>query len=137
MKNIKLPLDRKDIAKLKAGDQVLLSGVIYTARDQAHKRLCECIERGKKLFLKNCAVCHGNTGQGDGPASKALNPKPSDLVKGAGHHSDGDIAWKIANGRGPMPGWEKTLSENDIWDLVNFVQSLKPLGPQTKLRRIQ
>lgn len=84
------------------------------------------VERGKQLFVKNCAICHGNTGRGDGPASKTLNPKPPDLAEEAGHHSDGELAWKIANGRGPMPGWEKTLSENDIWDLTNFIQSLRP-----------
>jgi mono/diheme cytochrome c family protein len=42
----------------------------------------------------------------------------------AGHHPDGDIAWKIANGRGPMPAWKETLSQKDIWHLTNFVQSL-------------
>ncbi|MBI4706369.1 MAG: fumarate hydratase C-terminal domain-containing protein [Candidatus Omnitrophica bacterium] len=47
--NIKTPLDAKQIKKLKSGDEVLLSGVIYTARDQAHKRLCEVINSGKKL----------------------------------------------------------------------------------------
>jgi fumarate hydratase subunit beta len=47
--NIKTPLDIKQIKQLKAGDEVLLSGVIYTARDQAHKRLCAVIDAGKKL----------------------------------------------------------------------------------------
>ncbi|MFH0731450.1 MAG: Fe-S-containing hydro-lyase [Candidatus Omnitrophota bacterium] len=49
MKRIMLPITRKDAAKLKAGDEVLLSGVIYTARDAAHKRACECIIKKKKL----------------------------------------------------------------------------------------
>jgi len=42
----------------------------------------------------------------------------------AGHHPDGDYAWKIANGRGAMPAWSGSLTENQIWDLVNFIQSL-------------
>lgn len=49
MKKIRTPLDKKNIAPLKAGDEVLLSGVIYTARDQAHLRLCKIIENGEKL----------------------------------------------------------------------------------------
>ena len=47
--SIKAPLSREDVKKLKAGDSCLLSGVIYTARDAAHKRLCELVEKGEKL----------------------------------------------------------------------------------------
>jgi len=43
------PLSSKDIEKLKAGDKVSLSGIIYTARDVAHKRLVETLKRGEKL----------------------------------------------------------------------------------------
>ena len=43
------PLTKKDIASLHAGDTVELSGVIYTARDAAHKRLTEALERGDEL----------------------------------------------------------------------------------------
>ena len=83
------------------------------------------IERGKNLFKTYCISCHGPGGRGDGPAAAGLNPKPPNLVKMAGHHADGDIAWKIAKGRGPMPGWEKIISEEDVWHLTNFIQSLK------------
>lgn len=48
-KKIILPLKDADIEKLKAGDRVLLSGVIYTARDAAHKRLIELLDKGEKL----------------------------------------------------------------------------------------
>ena len=47
--SIKAPLSREEARKLKSGDSCLLSGVIYTARDAAHKRLCELIEQGKEL----------------------------------------------------------------------------------------
>ena len=49
--SIKTPLTREDARKLKSGDSVLLTGVIYTARDAAHKRLCELVEQGKELPL--------------------------------------------------------------------------------------
>jgi len=49
--NIKSPLDEETIKKLKAGDQVLITGVIYTARDAAHKRLVETLDKGEKLPL--------------------------------------------------------------------------------------
>lgn len=49
MIRINTPLDKIDIGKLETGDKVLLSGVIYTARDQAHKRLIEAIKQHRKL----------------------------------------------------------------------------------------
>ena len=82
------------------------------------------ISLGKQLFQANCATCHGASGRGDGPVGKALDPKPADLTAMAGHHSDGDYAWKIANGRGAMPAWKSVLDDKQIWDVVNFVQSL-------------
>ncbi|MGG7178926.1 Fe-S-containing hydro-lyase [Clostridium paraputrificum] len=52
--NIKVttPLTEDKVRVLKAGDSVLLSGVIYTARDAAHKRLIELLEKGEDLPLK-------------------------------------------------------------------------------------
>ena len=46
---IKAPLTASDVKKLRAGDRVLVSGVVYTARDAAHKRLVEALEAGQKL----------------------------------------------------------------------------------------
>ena len=47
--SIKTPISREDVRKLKAGDSCLISGVIYTARDAAHKRLCELVAASKEL----------------------------------------------------------------------------------------
>lgn len=47
--SITTPLTREKVATLKSGDSVLISGVIYTARDAAHKRLCELVAQGKEL----------------------------------------------------------------------------------------
>jgi fumarate hydratase subunit beta len=47
--SIKTPITREDVRKLKAGDSCLISGVIYTARDAAHKRLCELVAAGNEL----------------------------------------------------------------------------------------
>lgn len=48
-KHIKAPLDKKTVADLKAGDYVYITGTIYTARDAAHKRMYEALERGEEL----------------------------------------------------------------------------------------
>ena len=49
MKKLTTPLDEKTVRALKAGDQILLSGVIWTGRDQAHKRLVALLDEGKEL----------------------------------------------------------------------------------------
>ena len=49
--SIKTPFTQEMVKTLKAGDSCLISGVIYTARDAAHKRLCELIKEGKELPL--------------------------------------------------------------------------------------
>lgn len=43
------PLSDSDVGELKAGDQVLISGILYTARDAAHKRLIDLLDQGKEL----------------------------------------------------------------------------------------
>lgn len=48
-KHIKAPLDEKTVQDLKTGDYVYITGIIYTARDAAHKRMYEALEKGEKL----------------------------------------------------------------------------------------
>ncbi len=58
MKRIQTPLTRQAARELKSGESVLISGTIYTARDAAHKRLCELAAQGKELPLdvKNAII---------------------------------------------------------------------------------
>jgi len=79
----------------------------------------------KKSVETNCASCHGNGGKGDGPAAAALTPKPADWTSDRVQKmSDGEIFWKISNGRGPMPPW-KHLPEKERWEIVNYIRTLK------------
>ncbi len=48
-KNLNVPLNKEEYAELKAGDYVYLTGTIYTARDAAHKRMQECLDKGEAL----------------------------------------------------------------------------------------
>jgi hypothetical protein len=50
-------------------------------------------------------------------------------MKMAGHHPDGDIAWKIENVKGAMPAWRGRWQEKDIWHLTNFIQALSSKLP--------
>ena len=80
---------------------------------------------GQTLYLQNCSDCHGVNADGSGPDADDMEPRPSNLAAMAGHHSDGDMAWKIKKGNGAMPAWEDILSEEQVWNLVNFIQNLK------------
>lgn len=51
-KHITAPLQKEEISKLKAGDYVYITGTIYTARDAAHKRMAETLDRGEKLPIE-------------------------------------------------------------------------------------
>jgi mono/diheme cytochrome c family protein len=83
------------------------------------------VAAGKNVAQVNCASCHGPGGKGDGPAAVALNPKPADwTTKRVQDESDGELFWKISNGRGAMPPW-KHLPENDRWSVIHFIRSLK------------
>ena len=83
-------------------------------------------QKGGVLFQKLCWTCHGKTGLGDGPASKNLNPQPrSFILDVVQDQSDGELFWKISHGKGMMLPYKHSLSEEQRWQLVNFIRSLK------------
>ncbi len=83
------------------------------------------VEKGEKIFGKVCWTCHGESGQGDGVAAEALEPKPADLTSTiVQDQSEGAFYWKITKGRGNMVGYEEALSDKQRWQLVAFIKSL-------------
>jgi mono/diheme cytochrome c family protein len=86
----------------------------------------DSIRKGKSLFAEHCAMCHGEGGTGDGPMADALETKPADLTDRArmNAQSDGELFWKIATGNPPMPDFEKALSREEIWHVVNYLRTL-------------
>ena len=79
------PCTAQDLAPLRAGDTVLLSGVVYTARDQAHKRMIEALDRGEPLpfDLEGSAIYYvGPTPERPGEVIGCLlytSPSPRDV----------------------------------------------------------
>ncbi|HBK71531.1 MAG TPA: cytochrome c class I [Flavobacteriaceae bacterium] len=81
--------------------------------------------RGARIFKTRCMVCHGKQGKGDGIGGKALTPKPQNLTLGmVQSQTDGEIFWKITNGRNDMIKWGPILSNEQRWDVVNYVRTL-------------
>lgn len=75
--SLTLPLTRQDVRKLRAGDSCLLSGVVYTARDAAHKRLCACVDKGEPLpfDIKDATIYYvGPTPAKEGQAIGSAGP---------------------------------------------------------------
>lgn len=89
------------------------------------------IEAGKKIYVKECNKCHGKKGMGDGPNSadldKTLEPLNNADVKG---QTDGELFWKITEGKKPMPSTKKTLTDDQRWQLVNYIRTFS--NPTTK-----
>jgi mono/diheme cytochrome c family protein len=78
------------------------------------------------LYLKLCWTCHGKTGQGDGPAGSGLNPKPRNFsLAEVQNQSDGELFWKLSNGRGMMIPYKHSLSQDQRWQLINFIRTFK------------
>ena len=83
-------------------------------------------QKGGVLFQKLCWTCHGKSGLGDGPAGKSLNPKPKNFrLNSVQDQSDGELYWKISNGNGMMLPYKHSLSEEQRWQLVNYIRSFK------------
>jgi mono/diheme cytochrome c family protein len=81
--------------------------------------------RGKRLYQQNCLPCHGDTGKGEGPMGKAMGVHPGNLTDRARmtKHADGEIYWKTAKGKAPMPAFEQKLNEKELWDVVAYVRT--------------
>lgn len=96
----------------------------------------EDVERGRQLFLKGCTQCHGERGYGDGPSARAGlkdiygNPiSPRNFHKAPTFkrgHTLRDIALTIHTGNDgtPMPAFSEVFSQEDIWAMAGYVQSL-------------
>ena len=96
------------------------------AEAKAVKNPVKGVGNAKKTIETNCVPCHGPGGKGDGPAAAALPPpKPADWTSAkVQSETDGELFWKISNGRGAMPPW-KHLPEQERWELVNYIRTLK------------
>ena len=83
--------------------------------------------KGKTLFEKQCVMCHGSEGKGNGVAAANLKPAPTDLTsKMTQSHSDGALYWKIMTGNSPMPSWKEAhkADHNQCWQLIDYIREL-------------
>jgi len=86
------------------------------------------LSRGKTLFTINCVMCHGGTGEGNGPVSGLIANKPANLTSIITRSKvDGALFMTITNGvEGKMPPMIENLTVRDRWDVINYIRALKP-----------
>ncbi len=86
----------------------------------------EAIERGRKVFMTYCVVCHGESGKGDGlvPAHGGVVPPPlvSDSVRGK---KDRILFAIVSTGLGNMAGYGPQIDREDRWKVIRYVRTLK------------
>jgi mono/diheme cytochrome c family protein len=93
--------------------------------------------KGRALYQKHCASCHGDKGKGDGPAESYEIEPATDLTDAALQErlTDGEILWKITTGLKSgtdviMPGIaQRVPAEEDRWKLVRFMRTLETKTP--------
>ncbi len=86
----------------------------------------QSIQDGKMLYNRNCASCHGKSGLGDGPKARMLDTPSGDFSAAYfQNQTDGELHYKTKVGRGDMPAYDKKLSDEDIWNIVNYMRTFK------------
>jgi mono/diheme cytochrome c family protein len=91
----------------------------------------DSVDKGKKLFATQCAMCHGITGNGKGDLAAVMHVNPPDLTRPEtlSARTDGEIFTIINVGSPSMPGEAKRLKTIQAWDLVNFLRTLEGKKP--------
>jgi mono/diheme cytochrome c family protein len=90
----------------------------YTAND-------ESLRIGKMQYSKHCASCHGKKDLGDGVKARSLETHPGDFTDDAyTSQTDGEHFYKSKFGR-KMPKFENKISDEDLWHIVNYINTFK------------
>lgn len=84
------------------------------------------LERGRHLYLINCAMCHGTRETYLGPVGRKLLPPPPSLHDARVRNlSESDVFQRITFGFGRMPAFSKRISFEDRWHIVNYVKTFE------------
>lgn len=88
----------------------------------------DALAAGEEAYGARCASCHGDAGKGDGKATRFIRPAPADISteEARDRMTDGEMFYKITEGKKPMPGMARTLSEDERWQVVHYLRTLQP-----------
>jgi len=84
------------------------------------------LREGMTNYSTHCQSCHGERGDGKGPRAEKLSIAPTDFTdaRAMGRITDGELFWKISHGRRPMPAFQDKLTEQERWQLVDYIRVL-------------
>lgn len=84
------------------------------------------LARGQKSYNTECLSCHGKEGKGDGSSAMKIEKTVADLTSDyVQKQTDGELFWKISEGRSPMPLARNTLTDDQRWDVINYIRTFK------------
>lgn len=86
----------------------------------------------KSIYAEMCVQCHGDTGKGDGTEAMMYTVKPANFTDKPmmDAMTDGEIFYKMTEGRRPMPAFKNTLTEEQRWQMVHFVRTFASAAPK-------
>jgi len=85
------------------------------------------IAAGKEFYMQRCVDCHGKEGKGNGWLSKGIFKPPTNLASRlVQDNTDGELYWKITNGRSPMPANRIRFTDEQRWQIVSYIRTFKP-----------
>ncbi|MCX7587067.1 c-type cytochrome [Phenylobacterium sp. 58.2.17] len=97
------------------------------------------IKHGAAVYAANCTSCHGTTGLGDGEAARALSPRPASLAWLSNmpiSRWDAFMYWSVAEGgeqfNSGMPAFKDSLSKDDIWAVIGYIQAHLPAAKASR-----
>jgi mono/diheme cytochrome c family protein len=90
------------------------------------------VDRGKKIYLTQCALCHGTKGDGKGEMTEEMKINPPDFTKPETlkDRTDGELFVIIGVGKEPMPSQAGRLTDQHRWNLVNYLRALAGKIPE-------
>ena len=111
-------------------EQPLTDFVATLALENPKGLSVESIEQGRRLYITNCAMCHGVNADGDSFVAQRFStagdkPPPSLQSDSISQQQDGALFWTISNGVNRMPTWKALLSADERWALVTYIRSLQ------------
>lgn len=85
----------------------------------------QAIAMGMSIYRDRCENCHGVNGDGKGERADKLSLAPSDFSDAhtISQQTDGELFWKISEGHRPMPQFKGKLSEQERWELVDYIRT--------------
>ena len=92
------------------------------------------LKSAHEVYADKCAHCHGDTGKGDGRDANRYDPAPTNFTDASKMNAatDGELFYKISEGKKPMPVFKNKLTEDQRWELVllirSFAESTTPAG---------